>query len=150
MTLAKRKIYIHIIRCSEFSQRLRYNYQFSFCETPPLPSCQSQSRSQTVEHTVCSKVVDGGCGGSKAENAKAEANSREATGPRGINNDERAKGRSWSVPRPYTSRCPIMLMNINAPLGVAAINAGHSGARIPEFCWKRSRTRAALPVQQRK
>ena len=68
-------------------------------------------------------------GGSKAENAKAEANSRVATGPRGINNDERAKGRSWSVPRPYTSRWPIMLMNINAPLGVAAINAGHSGAR---------------------
>lgn len=28
----------------------------------------------------------------------------------------------------YTSRCPIMLMNINAPLGVVAINAGHSGS----------------------
>lgn len=34
---------------------------------------------------------------------------------------------SGGVPRRYASRCPIMLMNINVPLGVAAINAGHSG-----------------------
>lgn len=42
----------------------------------------------------------------------------------------------------YTSRCPIMLMNINAPLGVVAINAGHSGS--PEF-WPPFLLHAALP-----